>query len=293
MTYCLAIAVKEGLVMASDSRTSAGVDQLNVYSKMHQMVCNAGRMLTLVSAGNLATTQAVIRRLRTDIQANAAPNLNTVATVAEAAEYIGSINVAETQKHTAAGKVLFVPDASFILGGCINGSPYQIYMIYPEGNYIRAANRSPFLQIGELKYGKPILDRIVEPSLPLQQAIKCALVSMDSTMRSNAAVGPPIEMIIAEAGRPTSVRSIVFDEEGGYLSDLRTAWQANLRDAFESLQRRHRYQQHARALWDEGEGHARFPMLCCPDGLGYGDLVLRGECGGGVHSAVPRSIAEW
>jgi putative proteasome-type protease len=235
MTYCLAIVVKEGLVMASDSRTNSGVDQLNVYSKMHQLVCTADRMLTMVSAGNLATSQAVVRRLRSDIQSNAPANLNTVATVAEAAEYIGAINFAETQKYVAPGKASFIPDASFILGGCISGSPYQIYMIYPEGNYIRAANRSPFLQIGELKYGKPILDRIVEPSLPLQQAIKCALVSMDSTMRSNAAVGPPIEMIIAETGRPKSMRSIVFDEEGGYLSELRTAWQANLREAFENL----------------------------------------------------------
>ncbi len=221
--------------MASDSRTHAGVDQMSTYSKMHRLIDDPTREMTILSAGNLATSQAVVRQIRRDLTEDGEPNLKTVAHLSEAAEYIGRINVTEIGKHRKQKPKDFSPDATFILGGQIAGHPPQIYLVYPEGNYIRAAARSPYLQIGELKYGKPILDRIVTHDLALAEAVKCALVSMDSTMRSNATVGPPIELLVCETGRIGRSRHIPFDEDDDYLRELRIAWQASLKQAFEAL----------------------------------------------------------
>jgi putative proteasome-type protease len=235
LTYCLAVSVDNGIVFASDSRTNAGVDQVSTYSK-RQVFCGDGeRMMTLLSAGNLATTQAVIRRLNRDLENQKTPNLKTVKHLSEAADYIGDISLAEQERHKKVSGDEFNPGVSFILGGQIQGGRPQIYLIYPEGNHIRSSSRQRFMQIGELKYGKPILDRIIRPELSLDDAARCALVSMDSTMRSNMTVGPPIEIQYYATDSFMTGEHLVFEEDDEYLRNLRLAWQNALQDAFEDL----------------------------------------------------------
>jgi putative proteasome-type protease len=235
VTYCVAIAVNQGLVLASDSRTNAGVDQVSTYSKMHAFCGDGERMITLLSAGNLATSQAVVRRIRRDMDGDRTPNLKTFQHLAEAAEYVGQLSLGEQQKHAKLADEGFQPGANFILAGQIAGKPQQVFLIYPEGNYIRASRRTPYLQIGELKYGKPILDRIIDPDVDLETAARCALVSMDSTMRSNLSVGPPIELLIYQANTQQFGQHLVLDEDDEYLRSLRHAWEDELKHAFARL----------------------------------------------------------
>ena len=237
MTYCVAITVDRGLVFASDSRTNAGVDQVSTYSKMHTLVADGDRMITLLSSGNLATTQAVTRRLRRDMENNARHNLRSVQHLAEAAEYVGEINCEQREKHRGSSDSGFNPEASFILGGQIAGREPQIFLVYPEGNHIRASAETPYLQIGEVKYGKPILDRIIRADLDLEDAARCALVSMDSTMRSNVTVGPPIELLICKRDGFGNFVRLLLPEDDDYLRELRRAWHASLQRAFEGLPR--------------------------------------------------------
>ena len=237
MTYCLAITVDKGLIFCSDSRTNAGVDQVSTFSKMYRFLGDGERMVTILSAGNLATTQAVLRQVRRDLESGAPRSLKTLESLADAAEYVGEISLEQQRKHRAAAESSFKPDASFILGGEMPGREPQIFQVYTEGNHIRATPETPYLQIGEIKYGKPILDRIISAPTPLEDAARCALVSMDSTMRSNITVGPPIELLIYETGSLREGRYIVLKEDDAYLRELRLCWQDSLRNAFEELPR--------------------------------------------------------
>jgi len=234
LTYCVAIKVAEGLVFASDSRTNAGVDQVSTYSKMHTFGVDAERMLCILASGNLATTQAVLRQLRRDV-ADPGSTFHRAANMSELADHVGAVSSAEQRKHRAHRSEKFNPEASFIVGGQIAGEEHQIFLVYPPGNYIRATAETPYLQIGELKYGKPILDRIVSDELPIELAARCALVSMDSTLRSNATVGPPIELIAYGVDSLTVPSRLVLRDESDYLRQLRVAWQEALKRAFESL----------------------------------------------------------
>lgn len=235
MTYCLAIKVEQGLVFASDSRTNAGVDQVSTYSKMHVFEADGARAVCLLSAGNLATSQAVVRKIRSDNEASAKRCLNKVGDISEAADYIGALSRAEQRKHQPSNQDSFNVDASFIVGGQIGDNPPQLFMVYPEGNYISAAEQAPYLQVGELKYGKPILDRMVKRELSIDVAARCALVSMDSAMRSNASVGPPIELLVGLNGSGRFESRLVFEGEDPFLLELRHAWQEGLEKAFERL----------------------------------------------------------
>ena len=236
MTYCLAATVNDGLVFVSDSRTNAGIDQLGTFSKMHPFTDIPGRFFTLLSAGNLATTQAVVARLHRDLREGTKPSLASVSRIREAADYIGEVS-REVQakygkkKHSPG----FSPDADFIFGGKIGDAEHALFHIYAQGNYFSPTELAPFVQIGEQKYGKPILDRIVQIDTPLETVALCGLVSMDSTMRSNAGVGPPIELMIYTAGSPGSHVHIVYGEDDPYLRQIREAWAENLRQAFEQL----------------------------------------------------------
>jgi putative proteasome-type protease len=234
LTYCLAIHVDQGLVFASDSRTNAGVDQVSTYSKMHTFE-GSDRAICMLTAGNLATTQAVIRQVRRDVEGSAERSLYTVGDLAEAAEYIGALSRAEQRKRESSNEESISVDATFILGGQIGKRPPRIYLVYPEGNYISATVQTPFLQIGELKYGKPILDRIIHEDLSLEVAARCALVSMDSTMRSNVTAGPPIELLSYVADSMRFNKRLVLKEDDAYLLELRRAWQQGLKEAFERL----------------------------------------------------------
>lgn len=236
MTYCLAARVDTGLVFVSDSRTNAGIDQLATFSKMHAFDELPGRFFTLLSAGNLATTQAVVAKIRRDVRENTDVNLATVTRMREAADYIGDLSRAIQEKYPEEQRTGgFSPEANFIFGGQIDGLPHALFQIYPQGNHVEPADVSPFVQIGEQKYGKPILDRIITTSTNLEITARCGLVSMDSTMRSNASVGPPIELMIYTAGAPGSHTHMVFDEDDPYLRIIREAWAANLRRAFDQL----------------------------------------------------------
>jgi len=238
MTYCLAIALDEGLVFCSDSRTNAGPDRVSTYSKMHRFSVPGDRSLVILTAGNLATSQAVIAQLQRDLEENAEFNIFNARYVSDVADYLGTLSLAEQDKYAKKGgpNAGFNATASFIIGGQIKGHEQELYMVYPEGNHITASDLYPYLQIGETKYGKPILDRIIRPDTPVETAMRCALVSIDSTMRSNATVGPPLECLFYRRGSlEPQARYFKLEENHPYLAQLRQSWDDNIRSAFEEL----------------------------------------------------------
>ena len=239
MTYCLAIKVDDGLVFASDSRTHAGVDYASVFSKMHQFDVSDDRFVVLLAAGSLATTQAVVNLIRRDLENPAATcNLNKSAYLFDAATYIGSISFKVQEQHALAmQRSGFSAEATFILGGQIAGQPHEIYLIYPQGNYINASPSTPYLQIGETKYGKPILDRMAEAKTSLEDAARCAMVSLDSTMRSNISVGPPVEVGIYRANTFEMSHHLNLDTTSPLFIGVQKHWSESIRAGFNSLPR--------------------------------------------------------
>lgn len=237
MTYCLAIQLDQGLVFCSDSRTNAGPDRVSTYSKMHRFSVPGKRQLVMLTAGNLATTQAVMAILEREIKEDAETNLYTLDYVSDIADHVGELSVKTQKKYADSGPESgFNAEATFILGGQIKGQDQELYLIYPEGNHITVSKQFPYLQIGETKYGKPILDRIIRSDTSLENAMRCALVSMDSTMRSNATVGPPIELLFCPTGLSEKSESHrKFYENDEYLVKLREAWDVNIRKAFNDL----------------------------------------------------------
>lgn len=237
MTYCMGIRLKEGLVFCSDSRTNAGPDRVSTYSKLHRFSIPGDRQLMLMTAGNLATSQSVLAQIERDLREDADFNVSKARYVSDVADYVGELGVKEQSKYNTGGPSAgFNAEATYILGGQIKGQPTELYMIYPEGNHITVSEQFPFLQIGETKYGKPILDRIIRPDTDHETAMRCALVSMDSTMRSNATVGPPIELLFYRANsldEPAQYNT--FEETDPYLLELRKSWDANIRKAFNEL----------------------------------------------------------
>lgn len=238
MTYCLAIRLDDGLVFASDSRTNAGVDQVSTYSKMHILDSREDRIFVILTAGNLATTQAIIHRLKREMEENTREGLAQVNHMADAAAYLGRLNHEEQEKHSdALSKSGIIAEATLIIGGQIRGEAPEIYRIYPQGNFITTSAHTPFLQIGESKYGKPILDRIIAPTTSLGDAARCALVSIDSTMKSNLTVGPPLEVFVYEANSFTSDHYLCLEADHDYLRMLTRAWNDNILKAFGDLPR--------------------------------------------------------
>lgn len=232
MTYCVAISVNAGICFISDSRTNAGVDNVSTYSKMHTFGRDNDRQIVLLSAGNLATTQGVVTQLDKDIKRGARRNLMTVSNLEDAADYVGEVSLTQQEKHTGGGASY---EASFIVGGEIMGDEHRAFLIYPQGNHITTSTDTPYLQIGESKYGKPILDRIISLDIPLDTAAVCGLVSMDSTMRSNITVGPPIEVLIYDAKSLVVTRRYRFEESSEYLRQINASWDQRLKEAFASM----------------------------------------------------------
>ena len=232
MTYCVAIRVDEGLCFVSDSRTNAGVDNVSTYSKMYIYDEPGHRELIVLSAGNLATTQGVIGRIKRDLKSDASPNFRTFQSIEEVADYVGTLSLEQQEKHTGGGKTF---EASFIVGGQIKDQKHEAYLVYPQGNHITTSKDTPFLQIGESKYGKPILDRIITPGVSLETAALCGLVSMDSTMQSNLTVGPPIEVAMYQAGTLKMERKYRFEESSEYLRQVKSAWDQRLKEAFSNM----------------------------------------------------------
>lgn len=239
MTYCLAIKVNDGLIFASDSRTHAGVDYASVYSKMHRFELGEEGLLVLLAAGSLATTQAVLNQIRRDLEdPEAKASLKTMDYVFDVANYVGGISVRVQDQHSSAmQRCGFSAEASFILGGQLDGKDPEIMLIYPQGNYITVAPDTPYLQIGETKYGKPILDRMICPTTTLEDAARCALVSLDSTMRSNISVGPPLELSIYRRDSFRISHYLNLEPTSPFHRAIQKNWAEGIRRAFNGLPR--------------------------------------------------------
>jgi len=237
MTYCVAIKVNEGLVFAADTRTAAGVDDVRTYNKMHTFDFPGDRVFVVLSAGNLATTQYVLAQAQRDINdPNAPVSLRSVRHMFDAADYLGQLSVRAQKQVTGQAQYSAVNvETTLILGGQIQGEEPAIYLIYPLGNCISASPETPFLQIGEIKYGKPILDRFIRPHVQLEDAARCALVSLDSTMRSNISVGPPVDLALLPRDALKVTHSVRLDLDTPYYSQLKETWARQLENAVRSL----------------------------------------------------------
>lgn len=237
MTYCLAINLNQGLVFCSDSRTNAGMDNISAYSKMHTFIWPGNRVFVLLSAGNLAITQAVVKKLNRDVEQGELPNLLSVASMHEAADYVGLISTDLQRQHASRDTATTNFEATFIFGGQIGLVLPEIFLIYPQGNYIHESDKNPFLQIGEIKYGKPILDRIIKREMDLERAARCAFVSMNSTVRSNVTVGPPIELFIYARDSLNEGRRLYLTEDDPFAREISEHWNAGLVLALDTLPR--------------------------------------------------------
>ena len=241
MTYCVGIKLNAGLVFLSDSRTNAGVDNISTYRKMIMYERPGDRFMVLLSAGNLSISQSVREILQVE-QLQERPDLESITiwnarSMFDAARVLGNAvrhvydRDAEALKH--AGVEFSV---SLIFGGQIRGEAMRLFQVYSAGNFIEATPESPYFQIGEYKYGKPVLDRVITPDTPLAEAAKCALVSMDSTMKSNLSVGPPLDLIVYEVNRFETDRVVCIDMQNPYFRMLHSGWGQKLREVFDSLE---------------------------------------------------------
>jgi len=237
MTYCAGILLERGMIFASDSRTNAGIDNFAKFCKMTVFEKSGDRVIVLLSSGNLAGTQAVISVLQQRAEADgSAHTLWTAGTMFDIATLVSD---AMREIENRDGKYLEESDitfnASFILGGQIGGERMRLFRIYAEGNFIEAGVDTPFLQTGETKYGKPIIDRVITPATELDEAAKCVLVSFDSTMRSNLSVGMPIDLICYEKDRLEVTMRRRFGEGDAYLATLSREWSEGTRQVFSRL----------------------------------------------------------
>jgi putative proteasome-type protease len=237
MTYCVGVLLNDGLVFASDSRTHAGVDNFASFSKMTVFERAGDRVLALLSSGNLAGTQAIINVLKQKGDAKEGPpNLWTARTMFDMAVLVSDAmrEIERRDKmHLEKSDVAF--NASFILGGQIRGEPTRLFRLYAEGNFIEAGSDTPFLQTGEAKYGKPIMDRVITPSTSLTEASKCVLVSFDSTMRSNMSVGMPIDLLCYERDTLAVRKRRRFEQGDPYFTTLSKQWSEGVRTVFKQL----------------------------------------------------------
>jgi putative proteasome-type protease len=236
MTYCLAIQVDAGIVFAADTRTSAGVDYVTTYSKLHCFHTEGDNGVALLSSGNLATTQEVVSWIRRDLQQDNPENLNRFSRMFELAAYVGRVSQAVQGTHRAGLQASGVNgQASFILGGQVRGEPPGIYLVYSEGNFIRASSDTPYLQIGETKYGKPILDRLVAPTLSLAQATRLAVLSLNATIKSNVTVGTPIDLGVYRRDSFRAPTKSRLDSTDAYYITVNDGWNQGLSEVFMRL----------------------------------------------------------
>ena len=237
MTYCLGILTKHGLVMAADSRTNAGVDYISTYPKLFDFSTPGERVLLLCTSGNLSMTQSVLTSLKQELKnQNTEDHWYKLPTLYEIARYIGG-KMREIREQDRAWLQQDGIDAgcNILLGGQIPGQEPELFLIYSQGNCIQATPETPFLQIGETKYGKPILDRTLSYDTSLEAAAKCALLSIDSTMKSNISVGPPINLVMYEVNSFNIRNRIRLRLGDPYLANIRKMWEQSLKEAFEQI----------------------------------------------------------
>ncbi|WP_017327329.1 proteasome-type protease [Synechococcus sp. PCC 7336] len=236
MTYCLGIINRFGIVMASDSRTNAGTDYISAYKKIFDLSLPGERVLVICVSGNLSITQGVMTRLKRDIRDRTEINLHTFSNMFDVAAYTGEkIREVQSKDRDWLEKDNIDYSCSFLLGGQIKGEEPQLYLIYSQGNFIQATMETPFLQLGETKYGKPILDRTVTYETSLSDLAKCALLSIDSTMKSNISVGPPINLILYRNDSLELDHTLQLRLGDPYLAKIRKLWEQSLRQAFEAM----------------------------------------------------------
>jgi putative proteasome-type protease len=235
MTYCVGVILDSGLVLASDSRTNAGVDQIGNYRKMTVFERPGDRVIVMLSTGNLSETQGVVALLEQRAQTNQQTIWNSTS-MYDVACLVGE-TLREVQKRDGPYLLQHNIDASagFIVGGQISGERHRLFNIYTEGNFVEATPDTPYFQNGEIKYGKPIIDRLITYSTGLMEAAKCVLISFDSTMRSNISVGPPIDLLCYERDSLKVGFQRRLGEQDSYFSDVRERWGAGLKQLFTDL----------------------------------------------------------
>jgi putative proteasome-type protease len=236
MTYCVAVKIDAGLLFASDTRTNAGVDHIATFRKMTVFEAAGERAIVILTSGNLSISQSVINRLERARWLSDTESLWNTHSLYNAACLVGD---ALRQVQMRDGPALLQSgvdaSASFVIGGQIRGENARLFHVYPQGNFIEATDDALYFQLGEAKYGKPILDRVIAASCPLQEAIKCILVSYDSTMRSNISVGAPIDLSFVPRDALQVALHQRIDEDDPYFSLIRQQWAAGLRRAFATL----------------------------------------------------------
>ena len=235
MTYCCALRLEQGLVFISDTRTNAGVDHISVFRKLHTFGVTGERFMALQTAGNLATTQAVIGHLQNALTLQQEPNLYSVNTMFEAAELIGKTLKAVLEDISSDTQEQMNYACSILVGGQIKGGDMQLYNVYPQGNFICATTDTPYFQIGESKYGKPILDRALYYAMPLDDALRCSLISFDSTLRSNVSVGLPLDALIYMKDSFVIPMGKRITEDDPYFSQISKQWSDTLRRGLQEM----------------------------------------------------------
>ena len=237
MTYCVGMRLDRGLLFMSDTRTNGGVDNISTFNKMHSWEVPGERVLTLMSAGNLATTQAVVSLLeeRTKAPDDRAPSILEAPSMFQVARIISQTLRDVISQHKEGGQQAQAFNATLILGGQIADGEMRLFLIYPEGNFIEAGDDTPFFQIGETKYGRPILVRSYREDMSFEQAVKLLLVSFDSTIKANLSVGLPLDMQLYEEGSLKLGLKRRFEAEDPFYTAISQGWGEALSLAFDSL----------------------------------------------------------
>jgi putative proteasome-type protease len=239
MTYCVGMLVEAGLVMISDTRTNAGIDDISVYRKLHLLADAPDRIVFAASAGNLSVTQSALAQLSEGLPASDGDQPRTVANATSMFRVAQLVGQAVHEECQAVARAMeesqLSASASMLVGGRIAGGPLKLYRIYAEGNFIECMKEQPFLQIGETKYGKPILDRALKYDTPIEEVVKVGLISFDSTLRSNLAVGRPLDMVVvpADPAEPMIQRRIGVDDP--YFNDLSVRWSMMLNESMATI----------------------------------------------------------
>ena len=235
MTYCVAMRLDAGLVFLSDSRTNAGVDQVGTFRKMTVFENPGDRMMVLMTAGNLSISQSIRQVIGERVAANG-KSVWTAASMYEAAQVVGdAIRMVYERDAKSLREFGIDFNVSLIFGGQIKGERCRLFQIYSAGNFIEAHDETTYFQIGEAKYGKPIIDRVITPATTLDEAAKCALISMDSTLRSNISVGLPLDLLIYENNKLAVTRFVSIDEKNPYFQMIRSTWGQQLKRVFEGI----------------------------------------------------------
>jgi putative proteasome-type protease len=235
MTYCVGLRLDAGLVFLSDSRTNAGVDQVGTFRKMTVFEKSGDRVMVLMTAGNLSISQS-IRQLASDYVSPDGASIWNAPNLYEAARILGEcVRLVHTREAKALQEFGIEFNVSIIFGGQIKGERCRLFQVYSAGNFIESHNENTYFQIGEAKYGKPILDRVITPASSLDEAAKCALISMDSTLRSNISVGLPLDLLVYQADALAVTRFATVDESNQYFQMIRSTWGRQLKSVFDDL----------------------------------------------------------